>query len=310
MSVVGELLAFLKTNAFASGGLILLLVGGLAASLRSVPGRIWRVIRQRLILQVQVTSDDPAYAWLEEWVAKQSAARKTRSLRVVTRHIDDPEQPGKTQPRALLVPGPGEHALRYAGSYIWLTIDRERLQMASNSTGFFVNTMTLRILRGNREKLAQLVEEARVQYENRLAGFTQIHANSPYGEWELAAAKQVRRPESLILQGDLFARLRTDLQRFLDRKQWYVDMGIPHRRGYLLYGEPGNGKSSLVVMLAAALGKDVAVLSLSSSELTDERLQPFRDAAAQLHPLPRKTSMPSSGDATSRPITSSRSIHA
>ena len=85
----------------------------------------------------------------------------------------------------------------------------------------------------------------------------------------LVAAKQVRRPESLILQGDLFAHLQTDIQRLLDRKQWYVDMGIPHRRGYLLYGEPGNGKSSLVVMLAAALGKDVAVLSLSSSELLE-----------------------------------------
>jgi len=87
---VGELLAFLKTNAFASGGLILLLVGGLAAPLRSVPGPIWRAIRQHLILQVQVTSDDPAYAWLEEWVAKQPASRKTKTLRVVTRHIDDP----------------------------------------------------------------------------------------------------------------------------------------------------------------------------------------------------------------------------
>src|SRR5439155_14147743 len=147
MSVVGELLAFLKTNAFASGGLILLLVGGLLASLRTVPGRIWRVIRQRLILQVQITSDDPAYAWLEEWVAKQSAGRKTRSLRVVTRYVDDPEQPGngKTYPRALLVPGPGEHVLRYAGSYLRLTMDRERLQMGSSSTALFVNTMTLRI---------------------------------------------------------------------------------------------------------------------------------------------------------------------
>src|SRR5438128_8733670 len=234
MSVVGELLAFLKTNAFASGGLILLLVGGLAASLRSVPGRIWRVIRQHLILQVQVTSDDPAYEWLEEWVAKQPASRKTKTLRVVTRNIDDPEQPGKTYPRALLVPGPGEHALRYAGSYLWLTIDRERLQMASNSTGFFVNTITLRIFRGNREKLTQLVEEARLQYENRLVGFTKIYANQ-YGDWSLAAAKQVRRPESLILQSDLFAHLQTDIQRSVDRKQWYVDMGITHRRGSLLY---------------------------------------------------------------------------
>lgn len=28
-------------------------------------------------------------------------------------------------------------------------------------------------------------------------------------------------------------------------EDWYIDAGIPHRRGYLLYGPPGTGKSKL-----------------------------------------------------------------
>ena len=29
-------------------------------------------------------------------------------------------------------------------------------------------------------------------------------------------------------------------------EDWYIDAGIPHRRGYLLYGPPGTGKSKLI----------------------------------------------------------------
>lgn len=34
-----------------------------------------------------------------------------------------------------------------------------------------------------------------------------------------------------------------DAQEFLATEDWYVEAGIPHRRGYLLHGPPGTGKS-------------------------------------------------------------------
>jgi MoxR-like ATPase len=40
--------------------------------------------------------------------------------------------------------------------------------------------------------------------------------------------------------------------------------GIPFRRGYLLHGVPGSGKSSLIHALAGELGLDIYVVSLSA----------------------------------------------
>jgi len=37
-----------------------------------------------------------------------------------------------------------------------------------------------------------------------------------------------------------------EIYRFLARKEWYQERGIPHRRGILLYGEAGSGKTSIV----------------------------------------------------------------
>ncbi len=46
--------------------------------------------------------------------------------------------------------------------------------------------------------------------------------------------------------------------------QWYAERGIPYRRGYLLYGVPGSGKTSLIHALAGELGLDIYALSLSA----------------------------------------------
>ncbi len=40
--------------------------------------------------------------------------------------------------------------------------------------------------------------------------------------------------------------LKADLNTFLDSKGIYAELGFPYRRGYLLHGRPGNGKTALI----------------------------------------------------------------
>lgn len=54
--------------------------------------------------------------------------------------------------------------------------------------------------------------------------------------------------------------------------QWYADRGIPFRRGYLLHGVPGSGKTSLIHALAGELMLDIYVVSLSASWINDATL--------------------------------------
>jgi chaperone BCS1 len=48
--------------------------------------------------------------------------------------------------------------------------------------------------------------------------------------------------------------------------------GIPYRRGYLLHGPPGSGKTSYIQALAGALQYDICILNLSERGLGDDKL--------------------------------------
>lgn len=65
-------------------------------------------------------------------------------------------------------------------------------------------------------------------------------------------------------------------------KRTFVNyIGIPYRRGYLLYGPPGCGKSSFITALAGELERGICVLNLSERGLTDDRLNHLLAVAPQ-----------------------------
>ena len=97
--------------------------------------------------------------------------------------------------------------------------------------------------------------------------------------------KQPGRPISSVIlpscssakkyKGDVFDQATAvleDCREFLESEAWYVERGIPYRRGYLLHGVPGSGKSSLVNAVATELGLPIYLLQLSSELIPDETL--------------------------------------
>lgn len=84
--------------------------------------------------------------------------------------------------------------------------------------------------------------------------------------------KSARPLDSVVLDTDIAETLVKDIQSFQDSGEWYMNKGVPYRRGYLLFGPPGTGKTSFVQAVAGALKLNLCYLNLSSGDIDDDGL--------------------------------------
>lgn len=64
------------------------------------------------------------------------------------------------------------------------------------------------------------------------------------------APKTVISDDLIDIPGTVADEVFNDIDSFLGCRQNYRDYGLTHKRGYLFYGPPGSGKTSLAMMLA------------------------------------------------------------
>lgn len=93
-------------------------------------------------------------------------------------------------------------------------------------------------------------------------------------DWRPFGHPKQRRPvSSVVLDTGVSELILKDVKDFQASQNWYRERGIPYRRGYLLHGPPGCGKTSFITALAGELEYSICVLNLSDRSMSDDRLQ-------------------------------------
>ncbi|KAK1622891.1 hypothetical protein BDP81DRAFT_506321 [Colletotrichum phormii] len=179
---------------------------------------------------------------LDAWISSQAFAKDASSSLVSVQ---------SRQGRTLAHFSPENTAKKYLRFTPW----GEPLYKAA----FFLRkTMTISCVGRSLRILRDLMEECRIEYLKHSENKTSIFENHNNG-WKRTITRDLRPIE-------------TDLRSFLDPKaqSWYARRGLPYRRGYLLFGRPGTGKTSLSMSVAGFFGLDIYVLSLAT--MNDEQL--------------------------------------
>ncbi|KAG1857362.1 P-loop containing nucleoside triphosphate hydrolase protein [Suillus subalutaceus] len=232
----------------------LVVIGGTVETARRASAGAWHTFLDSFFLTAHFSQEDYPYDWLMHWLSKQPAWGRSREFEITTRTVGrngltqsttgDLEEEDEDEDEDALVHGRRKRKVAFMPS---------------------IDTTHTIYYRGHWLRITRTKRYPDYGHGSALKIRT-------YGCWRWNGARQKRPMSSIVLQPGVKDMLLADCKDFLCSEDWYAERGIPFRRGYLLHGVPGSGKTSLIHSLAGELGLDIYVVSLSSKGMSDNTL--------------------------------------
>ena len=107
--------------------------------------------------------------------------------------------------------------------------------------------------------------------------WSQLIYTNKNGAWNSAPSNNSRKLDTIILKNNLKETIKTDLQLFLNSKEWYNERDIPYTRGYLFYGLPGTGKTSMIKAMSLYSKRHIHYLMLNDVRNDAELFELFKN---------------------------------
>ncbi|OBZ74176.1 putative mitochondrial chaperone BCS1-B [Grifola frondosa] len=257
-------------------GLKLLVLGSVLEICRRIILGSWDSIVGAFWITAAFDGYDECYLWMLFWLSKHPSFGKARSVQVSTRTfgLNGPKLPIVGQEdetdgsrRMSFLPSMATtYGIWYKRRYVTITRDKV-------SDGYYMKeTLSISIMSRDHAFLRNLLLEAKRLYKAAEEHLTPVYVSNSKNSWKHVASLPKRPLRSIVLDDGIKDLVLNDAQDFLQSRAWYAERGIPFRRGYLLHGAPGSGKTSLIQSLAGELGLDIYIISLSRLGLDDNSL--------------------------------------
>ncbi|WP_328803512.1 ATP-binding protein [Paenibacillus silvestris] len=134
--------------------------------------------------------------------------------------------------------------------------------------------------------LQRFLEQSRQRRRDLDRRQVTIFTDGPHGmEKELAPITRMVDRTDVIMKVEVKRDIFRSIDQFFDEdRTFFKEYQLPYKRGILLYGKPGNGKTTLVKSIAGSVQAPVAYWQITENTCSDSIQEVFQ-AAANLAPM-------------------------